>query len=128
MAMSGLSEGGANSDWAWLHSPGCHVSSEEALFRRCSAVKAQTRRGSVFQAAEVVMKVGGVPGGVSVSRAGGGWRVVGVVGVGGGVMPRCLLLRLSSDGMYVSLTGCSLCWKKNIHKSNLYNEGCFNHF
>lgn len=34
--------------------------SEEASFRRCSVFKAQTRRGSVFQAAEVVMKAGAV--------------------------------------------------------------------
>lgn len=41
--------------------------SEEASFRRCSVFKAQTRRGSVFQAAEVVMKAGGGQSGVSVS-------------------------------------------------------------
>lgn len=41
--------------------------SEEASFRRCSVFKAQTRRGSVFQAAEVVMKAGAGQSGVSVS-------------------------------------------------------------
>lgn len=50
--------------------PGCEMwicFTHVALSRRCSAFKAQTRRGSVFQAAEVVMKVGRSRGGVSVS-------------------------------------------------------------
>lgn len=83
--------------------------SEETLFRRSSVFKAQTRRGSVFQAAEVVMKAGGSQSGVSVSGGEGGlWRGV-------------FYWRLSSDCRRSCSSQTSEC--KNICKIFLTIEG-----
>lgn len=68
--------GGANPGRAWFANLWTSTRifwSEEALFRRCSAFKAQTRHGSVFQAAEVVMKAGRGQSGVSVLGGGFYW-------------------------------------------------------
>lgn len=63
------SEGGANPGWVWFVNLWTST-----FFRRCTAFKAQTRHGSVFQAAEVVMKAGRGQSGISVLGEGGGVR------------------------------------------------------